>query len=103
MTEPKPTLDDTEYSEFAWSRFRGMLKWMGGASVGTAVIAVAWMHLYGGGLTIAIALATALGVGLTVFMAAALMGLVFLSSGSGHDEAVDAQGKDSLTRRNDRD
>lgn len=39
------------------------------------------------------------GVGLTVFMAAALMGPVFPNSGSGHDEAVDAQGKDSRARR----
>ena len=103
MTERKPTLEDAEYSRFVWARFRGMLKWMGVASVATAAAAVAWMHYYGGGLTIAVTLATALGVGLTVFMAAALMGLVFLSSGSGHDEAVDAQGRDSLARRNSED
>lgn len=100
VTESKPTLDDTEYSAFVWRRFRAMLKWMALASAAAAVAALAWMHVYGGGLTIAVALATAFGVGLTVFMAAALMGLVFLSSGSGHDEVVDEQGKDSLARRN---
>ena len=73
------------------------------ASVITAAVAVAWVHYYGGGLTLAVTLATALGVGLTVFMAAALMGLVFLSSGSGHDEAVNAQGKKSLTQHDRRD
>ncbi|MEM8695970.1 MAG: hypothetical protein AAGE05_08100 [Pseudomonadota bacterium] len=99
MTDDEPGLNDADYSEFAWGRFRRNLKWMAAASIVTAATAVAWMHYYGGGLTIAITLATALGVGLTVFMAAALMGLVFLSSGSGHDDDVDAQGKDSATRR----
>jgi hypothetical protein len=34
-------------------------------------------------------IATTAGVGLSVMLGAALMGLVFLSSGSGHDEAVE--------------
>ncbi|WP_299322111.1 hypothetical protein [Parasphingopyxis sp.] len=96
MTDPKPTLDDAEYSRLVWNRFRAMLKWMGLASVATAAIALVWMHYYGGGLTIAVALTTAFGVALTVFMAAALMGLIFLSSGSGHDDVVDAQGHDDV-------
>lgn len=100
MTENGPTLDDPDYAQFAWARFRRMLNWMAAASVAAALVALAWMHYYGGGLTIAIGLATAFGVGLTVFMAAALMGLVFLSSGSGHDDDVDAQGRES-TRRPD--
>ena len=33
--------------------------------------------------------ATAAGVGLSVMLGAALMGLVFLSSGSGHDESIE--------------
>jgi hypothetical protein len=32
--------------------------------------------------------ATALGIGFSMLLMSALMGLVFLSSGSGHDEAV---------------
>jgi hypothetical protein len=34
-------------------------------------------------------IATALGVGFAMLLTAALMGLVFLSSGTGHDESVD--------------
>ncbi|QLC25445.1 hypothetical protein HFP57_10725 [Parasphingopyxis algicola] len=98
MTQKGPTLEDPDYAQFAWARFRRILKWMALASVVAALAALAWMHYYGGGLTIAIGLATAFGVGLTVFMAAALMGLVFLSSGSGHDDDVDAQGRDSSRR-----
>ncbi len=41
-------------------------------------------------MTWVIALATVAGVGLSVLLGTALMGLVFLSNGSGHDAAVDA-------------
>lgn len=100
MTDSKQSLEDPEYSAFAWRRFRRMLSAMGGVSIVTAIIALAWVYYFMGTMTIAIALATLLGVGLTVFMAATLMGLVFLSSGSGHDEDVDAQGKKSAAHRN---
>ena len=33
-------------------------------------------------------IASALGIGFTMLLGGALMGLVFLSSGTGHDEAV---------------
>ena len=45
--------------------------------------------LMGDQLTIHMMIATAAGVGLSVMLGAALMGLVFLSSGSGHDEAIE--------------
>ena len=38
-----------------------------------------WLHMY---------IAVALAAGLIVLLTGALMGLVFLSSGAGHDEAV---------------
>ena len=94
MTENRPTLDDGEYSQFVWARYRTILKWMMLPSIAAAIAALWWMHVYGGGLTIAVTIATALGVSLTVFMSAALMGLIFLSSGSGHDDDVNAFNKD---------
>ncbi|MGJ8535951.1 MAG: hypothetical protein ACSHW2_02245 [Parasphingopyxis sp.] len=96
MTENRSSLDDPDYARFAWARYRRIMKWMLVPAIAAALAALVWMHVYGGGLTIAVALATAFGVALTVLMAAALMGLVFLSSGSGHDDDVDAQGKASL-------
>jgi len=98
MTESKPSLGDADYAQFAWARYRRIMKWMLIPATAAAFTALAWMHYYGGGLTIAVAIATTLGVGLTVLMAAALMGLVFLSSGSGHDDDVDAQGKAGLEK-----
>jgi RsiW-degrading membrane proteinase PrsW (M82 family) len=41
-----------------------------------------------GPLPLSIILATVAGVGFSVLLAAALMGLVFLSSGTGHDQDV---------------
>ncbi len=100
MTDSNSPLDDPDNSEFAWSRFRRMLRAMALVSVLIAVIALGWMYYFIGEMTLAIGLATLFGVGLTVFMAAALMGLVFLSSGSGHDDDVDAQGKKNAEHPN---
>lgn len=82
-------LDDDRYRAFAWARFRRILRWMGLLSVtaAAAIVGILWWWL--GGLPLHVAIATALGVGLSIFLAAVLMGLMFLSSGSGHDIVVD--------------
>jgi hypothetical protein len=83
-----PGLDDPTYAAFAWARFRRMLAWMALASAVVAAGAWAWIdHLYGP-LGWVATLALLGGVFFTVLMAGALMGLAFLSSGSGHDENV---------------
>ncbi len=88
MTKPNG-LDDPDYAAFAWARFRRILLWMGLATALVIAIAIVGLeHFYGPLGWIAI-LATIGGVGGSVMLAAALMGLAFLSSGSGHDESVD--------------
>lgn len=82
-------LDDPTYARFAWARFRRLLRWMAAVAVLAAGVAVLLLWVWIGPLAIHTAIATALGVGLSVLMAAVLMGLVFLSSGTGHDAAVD--------------
>jgi hypothetical protein len=52
-------------------------------------VAVWLLDLWYGPLSWIAILAAIGGFGATIMMAAALMGLVFLSSGSGHDEDVD--------------
>ncbi|MFZ5747956.1 MAG: hypothetical protein ACOY45_09940 [Pseudomonadota bacterium] len=88
MTESRPGLDHPEYAAFAWARFRLVLWWMTGASVATVGVALALLWWSLGELRLHVAIATALGVFLTMMLASALMGLMFLSSGSGHDEQV---------------
>src|SRR3546814_17136665 len=52
--------------------------------------ALSWLRWsLGDALTIHMIIATAAGIGLSVMLGAALMGLVFLSSGSGHDESIE--------------
>ncbi|MEP9402952.1 hypothetical protein [Sphingomonas sp. VNH70] len=83
-------LDDPAYAAFAWRRFRRMLAWMALVSLGAALVALAGLWWWLGTMNWVIAAATIAGVGLSVLLGTALMGLVFLSNGSGHDAAVDA-------------
>ena len=86
----KPSgLDDPDYAAFAWARYRRLLGWMGLATVLIVAIAVLLLDIWYGPLAWIAILAAIGGFGATIMMAAALMGLVFLSSGSGHDEDVD--------------
>jgi len=85
---PSP-LDDPDYAEFAWGRYFRIMRWMGLLTL--VVMAAAAWYLYAavGLVSIHLYIAAMLGIGLTMMLMAALMGLVFLSSGTGHDEAVD--------------
>ena len=64
------------------------MKIMALVSLLTAVVAVVLVAWGSEALHIHILIATALGVGLTVFLATALMSLAFLSSSSGHDRTA---------------
>lgn len=81
-------------SHSAFRRFRRIMKYMGLVSLLAALVAVALVARGSDGWHIHALIATALGVGLTVFLAAALMSLAFLSSSSGHDER--ARGPDRI-------
>lgn len=61
---------------------------MGWVTLAVVLTALAVIYAQNGLVSINLYIATALGVGGTMLLAAALMGLVFLSSGTGHDDAV---------------
>ena len=67
-------------------RFRKIMKWMALLAIVVAAIAVLLVASGDEGVHIHMMIATALGVGLTIMLAAALMTLAFLSSSSGHDD-----------------
>ena len=91
-------LDDPINASFAWARYRLLMKWMG-AFTGVIVIAVlGLLYSWFGFVSIHLYIATALGVGLTIMLMAALMGLVFLSSGTGHDESIEDRLGDERNR-----
>ncbi len=91
MTTPPPAnpgLADPTYAAFAWRRFRRILGWMAIVAAVFIVLAILVLqHVYGPMGWVAI-LAVIGGAGGSIMLTAVLMGLVFLSSGSGHDEAV---------------
>ena len=68
------------------ARFRRIMKWMALVAIAVAALAVVLVAIGDEGVHIHMLIATALGVGLTILLAAALMTLAFLSSSSGHDD-----------------
>ena len=95
--DPIPTRRDPrdlERSHRAWLRYKRMMKWMGLAALGAVLAALLYLKLSGSPMPIHLVIATVLGVGLSVLLGTALMGLVFLSNASGHDDA--ASGKEEF-------
>jgi hypothetical protein len=89
MRESPTGLDDPALAAHAWGRFRGIMAWMILAAAvcsAGAIVGLAWVH---GPLRLVTMVAVIGGVGGSIALAGALMGLVFLSSGTGHDEDVD--------------
>ena len=85
---PESPLDDRRTSEFAWARYKWLMKLMGGVTLTVVVISLIVLYKINGVVSIHFYIATGLGIGAAMMLMAALMGLVFLSSGTGHDEAI---------------
>ena len=82
-------LDDPETAAFAWARYRRLMRLMFGITVATVIIALALVYREVDEVSPHFFIATALGIGFSMLLMSALMGLVFLSSGTGHDESVE--------------
>lgn len=81
-------LDDPRMAAHAWARYRWIMRLVGGITAVVVLAAMAAIHLLAEHASVHFYIATALGIGFTMLLGGALMGLVFLSSGTGHDEAV---------------
>jgi hypothetical protein len=88
MTRPS-RLDDPEYSGFAWNRYWRLMRWMFAFTILVTAAVLGLFYYQFGMISIHFYIATAGGIAAMLLLATALMGLVFLSSGSGHDEAID--------------
>jgi hypothetical protein len=84
----KSALEDPEKAAFAWARYRRLMRFMFLLTVGTVIIAIAILYKYNGMVSVHFYIATALGIGFAMLLTSALMGLVFLSNGTGHDATV---------------
>jgi uncharacterized membrane protein len=81
-------LDDPKIAAHAWARFKRLMRWMFGVTVLVVLLFLGLIYFRGEPVSIHFYIATALGVGFATMLMSALMGLVFLSSGTGHDESV---------------
>jgi len=97
MTRKSP-LDDPVNAAHAWARYRQIMRWLLAATVLVVAIAMGLLFAFNGMISVHFYIAVALGISLTMLLGGGLMGLVFLSNGTGHDESVDNQlpGKDEF-------
>lgn len=85
--DPVPRREpDYERAAAAWARYRRTMKWMALAAFTAILLALIYLKSFGDPVPVHMTIATIAGVGLTVLVGTGLMGLVFLSSRSGHDE-----------------
>lgn len=85
----KSPLDDPEKAAFAWDRYRRLMRFMFLLTTGTVIVAIAILYKFNGMVSVHFYIATALGIGFAMLLMSALMGLVFLSSGTDHDESIE--------------
>lgn len=85
---PRSPLDDPATAAFAWKRFKRLMWLMLGVTITMVVGAVVLLYRENGFVSVHFYIATALGIGFMMLLMSGLMGLVFLSHGTGHDEAI---------------
>jgi hypothetical protein len=88
MAPPDPALARYERAADAWSRYKRTMKWMLLAAAAAVALALLYLKLSGETMHLSMVIATIAGVGLSVLVGTGLMGLVFLSSSGGHDDAA---------------
>lgn len=87
----RPGLDDPGYRRFAWARYWRVMRGMTLVALVAVPLALAVLWYAGGSLSLHMGIAAGLAVFFSLLIGAALMGLVFFSSGTGHDEAAHAR------------
>jgi hypothetical protein len=81
-------LADPQTAAFAWARYRRLMRWMMLVTLTMVTGAVVVLYRQNGLISIHFYIATALGISFAMLLMSALMGLVFLSNGTGHDHAL---------------
>jgi uncharacterized membrane protein (DUF485 family) len=85
----KSPLDDPENAAHAWARYRQIMKMLLAVTVLVVVVALGLLFAFNGMISVHYYIAVALGISFTMLLSGGLMGLAFLSNGTGHDESVD--------------
>lgn len=85
----KSPLDEPESAAHAWARYRKIMRLLLSVTIATVLLAVGILYAFNGMISVHFYIAVALGISFTMLLGGGLMGLVFLSNGTGHDESVD--------------
>ncbi len=85
----KSPLDDPENAAYAWARYRQIMRMLLAVTIATVLLAVGLLYAFNGAISVHFYIAVALGIAFTMLLGGGLMGLAFLSNGTGHDESVD--------------
>ncbi|MGY6637891.1 MAG: hypothetical protein ACXIUO_12220 [Erythrobacter sp.] len=85
----KSPLDDPVNAAHAWARYRQIMKVLMSVTVITVALALGLLFAFNGAISVHYYIAVALGISFTMLLGGGLMGLAFLSNGTGHDESVD--------------
>ena len=93
MPQHDPVPTSLERTAIAWARYKRLMRWMALAAVTAVLLALIYLKSSGGPVPLPMMIATIAGVGFSVLLGTALMGLVYFSNNSGHDEAAN-QGHD---------
>ena len=98
MAQHQPIPDHLDRTARAWRRYKRLMTWMALASFAAVVLALIYLKLTVGDVPIHMLIATVAGVGFSVLLGTALMGLVYFSNASGHDEAATTRRRDDDAR-----
>jgi uncharacterized membrane protein len=88
MTHKSP-LDDPRNAAHAWARYRRIMKLLLAVTTLVVLVAMGLLFAFNGMVSVHFYIAVALGISFTMLLGGGLMGLAFLSNGTGHDESVD--------------
>jgi len=88
MAENEPIPPHLLRAAQAWARYKRMMRWMVVAAIFAVAVALIYLKSAGEEMPVHMVVATIAGVGLSVLLGTGLMGLVFLSNNSGHDDAA---------------
>ncbi|WP_439534577.1 hypothetical protein [Polymorphobacter sp.] len=83
---PSSTSSTATLRADGWHRFRRLLAWSAGIGLAAGIGAILWLIANGTRMSLHLALALGGGIFLSLLLAGALMGLLFVSNRIGHDQ-----------------